>query len=104
MLINQDFAIQGGVYYISMMSIILILFLISIRDYLCQFPYVSALNVLLIISDTSIHQEDSQQQSKPKVTLVNIWADINLMLPHYHDCFTLDTSFRYIFTSYIGFL
>ena len=56
MLGKQGLAIRGDVYYTSMMTITLDLLLISLRDYLVQFPSDPMVNILLVTSDSSIQR------------------------------------------------
>ena len=99
MLIKQGLAIKGVVYYNSIMTTTLDLLLILLRDYLVQFSFKSTMNILLVISNSSIQIQVNQQQTKGQAWVLNIWKDITLMLPYYNDCFTVKSSFKFLFSS-----
>ena len=64
MLINQGFAIRGGVYYSSMITTTLDSLLIGLKDYLIQFLYEPKINILLVTSDSFVRRQVNQQQIK----------------------------------------
>ena len=57
------------------------------------------MNILLVTLDSSIQRQVNQQQTKGRAQMVNLWKDITIMLSHYNDSFTINTSFKVFFSS-----